>query len=168
MLFERGGVVESLRQYILSAASGAIICGIATAFFQKSAYKKHISMLCGLFMTFTLLRPLIEIRIPELPDMNEYIRQAQSAVEEGKRISLSARKTIISQECEAYILDKAGALQVSLTAKVTVEERDGEPIPVFAEMTGAVPPEIQRQLSTVIEADMGIPEENQLWIVGGS
>lgn len=160
--------MESLRQYILSAAAGAIICGIVTAFCQKSPYKKHITMLCGLFMTFTLLRPLIDIKIPELPDLNEYTRQAQSAVEEGKRISLSAREAIISQECEAYILDKAKELQANLTAEVTVEERGGEPIPVFAEMTGAVLPEIQQQLSTMIAADLGIPKENQLWIVRGS
>lgn len=168
MLFERGRVVDGLRQYILSAAAGALICGIVTAFCQKGAYKKHVSMLCGLFMTFTLLRPLIGIKIPELPDLNEYFSQAESAVEEGKRISLSAQKTIISQECETYILDKAEELQVSLTADVTVEERGGKPIPVFVEMTGAVLPEIQQQLSTVIATDLGIPKENQLWIVEGS
>ena len=168
MFFERGRVVEGLRQYILSAAAGALICGIVTAFCQKSAYKKHITMLCGLFMTFTLLRPLIGIKIPELSDLNDYISQAESAVEEGKRISLSAQKTIISQECETYILDKAKELQVSLAVDVTVEEREGEQIPVFAEMTGAVLPEIQRQLSTVIATDLGIPKENQLWIFEGS
>ena len=116
-------------------------------------------------MTFTLLRPLIGIKIPELPDLNDYISQAENAVEEGKRISLSAQKTIISQECETYILYKAKELQVSLVVDVTVEERGGEPIPVFAEMTGAVLPEIQQQLSTVIATDLGIPKENQLWIV---
>ena len=65
-------------------------------------------------------------------------------------------------------MDKAEELQVSLTADVTVEERGGEPIPVFVEMTGAVLPEIQQQLSTVIATDLGIPKENQLWIVEGS
>lgn len=168
MLFERGRVVDGLRQYILSAAAGALICGIITAFCQKGAYKKHITILCGLFMTFTLLRPLIGIKIPELPDINDYIRQAESAVEEGKRISLSAQKTIISQECETYILDKAKELQVNLTADVTVEERGGEPIPVFAEMTGSVLPEVQHKLSAVIAVDLGIPKENQLWIIEAS
>ena len=168
MFFERGRVVDSLRQYILSAAAGALICGIVTAFCQKSAYKKHITMLCGLFMTFTLLRPLIGIKIPELPDLNEYFRQAESAVEEGKRISLSAQKTIISQECETYILDKAKELQVDLAVSVTVDERGGEPVPVFAEITGAIQSETQYQLSTVIESDLGIQRENQLWITGRS
>lgn len=168
MLFERGRVVDGLRQYILSAAAGALICGIITAFCQKGAYKKHITILCGLFMTFTLLRPLIGIKIPELPDINDYIRQAESAVEEGKRISLSAQKTIISQECETYILDKAKEFQVNLTADVTVEERGGEPIPVFAEMTGSVLPEVQHKLSAVIAVDLGIPKENQLWIIEAS
>ena len=160
--------MEAIRQYILSAAAGALICGIVTALCQKSPYKKHVTMLCGLFMTFTMLRPLIGISIPELPDLNAYISQAENAVEEGKRISLTAQKAIISQECETYILDKAKELQVNLTADVTVEERGGEPIPVFAEMTGAVLPEIQQQLSTVIATDLGIPKENQLWIVEGS
>ena len=160
--------MDGLRQYILSAAAGALICGIITAFCQKGAYKKHITILCGLFMTFTLLRPLIGIKIPELPDLNEYFSQAESAVEEGKRISLSAQKTIISQECETYILDKAKELQVNLTADVTVEERGGEPIPVFAEMTGSVLPEVQHKLSAVIAVDLGIPKENQLWIIEAS
>lgn len=165
MFLERGRVVEGLRQYILSAAAGALVCGIVTAFCQKSVYKKHVAMLCGMFMTFTLLKPLIGIRIPELPDLNDYISQAESAVEEGKRIALSERITIISQECETYILDKAKELQADLTVEVTVEEKDGEPIPVFAEVSGTVLPEVQQRLSAVIATDLGITKENQLWIV---
>ena len=118
-----------------------------------------------MFMTFTLLKPLIGIRIPELPDLNDYISQAESAVEEGKRIALSERITIISQECETYILDKAKELQADLTVEVTVEEKDGEPIPVFAEVSGTVLPEVQQRLSAVIATDLGITKENQLWIV---
>ena len=160
--------MEAIRQYILSAAAGALICGIVTALCQKSPYKKHVTMLCGLFMTFTMLRPLIGISIPELPDLNAYISQAENAVEEGKRISLTAQKAIISQECETYILDKAKELQVDLAVNVTVDEREGEPVPVFAEMTGTIQSEIQHQLSTVIETDLGIQKENQLWIAGES
>ena len=160
--------MEAIRQYILSAATGALICGIVTAFCRDSPYKKHVTMLCGLFMTVTLLRPLIGISFPELPDLNAYISQAENAAEEGKRISLEAQKAIISQECEAYILDKAKELQVDLAVSVTVDERGGKPVPVFAEITGAIQSETQYQLSTVIESDLGIQRENQLWITGRS
>lgn len=160
--------MDSLRQFILSAAAGAFVCGIVTSFFQKSAYKNHVNLLCGLFVTFTLLRPLIGIQIPELPDIKDFLRQADSAAEEGKRIAASAEKTIISQECETYILDKAEDLNANLTADVTVEERDGELVPVFIALNGDTLPEIQQQLSAVIEADLGIPKENQLWTIKGS
>ena len=160
--------MEAIRQYILSAATGALLCGIVTAFCRDSPYKKHVTMLCGLFMTITLLRPLIGIGFPELPDLNAYISQAENAVEEGKRISLAAQKAIISQECETYILDKAKELQVDLAVNVTVDKREGEPVPVFAEMIGTIQSEIQYQLSRIIETDLGIQKENQLWIAGES
>ena len=65
-------------------------------------------------------------------------------------------------------MDKAKELQVDLAVSVTVDERGGEPVPVFAEITGAIQSETQYQLSTVIESDLGIQRENQLWITGRS
>lgn len=153
-----------LRPYILSLVAGAIICGIITAINPKSSSKKYFNFICGLFLTVTLLRPIVGIRLPELPDLNEYISQAENITAEGKRISLSSQEKIILQECETYILDKAEELQMTLSVKVTIGEREGKPVPVQAEMIGIFSDESQQCLSEIIADDLGVSGENQEWI----
>ena len=69
--------------------------------------------------------------------------------------------TLIESETEAYILDKAARMGLTVRIKVGTEENsEGVPVPVSAELTGTP----SRELSCWIEAELGIPVERQVWL----
>ena len=69
--------------------------------------------------------------------------------------------TLIESETEAYILDKAARMGLTVRIKVGTEENsEGVPVPVSAELTGTP----SRELSRWIEAELGIPVERQVWL----
>ena len=81
-------------------------------------------------------------------------------------MSTGAMIAIIKEETEAYILDKAASLGVTLSVEVMVE--DGN-VPRLSgvQLSGQVSPYARQQLSTWISNDLGISKENQKWIGSG-
>lgn len=156
--------MEEIRRYIISVTVAALASGIALSLCAKSIYKKEITMICGLFMICTLLHPLLGVSLPELPDLDTYLQQAEAAAQEGKRISDEAQCDIISEECQSYIVDKGSDLQETLSVSVTVENIDGSFLPVYAEIYGCSSVKNKEILSKVITDDLGIQKENQRWI----
>ena len=68
----------------------------------------------------------------------------------------------IKAQTEAYILDKAAALEVTLLVEV---EMSDEPIPVpcGVRLAGDVSPHAKNKLSGIITEDLGIEKERQQW-----
>ena len=67
---------------------------------------------------------------------------------------------LISQQTEAYILDKAGELGLEVTVRVeTRTEGNGIPVPWSAELTGSW----SQALASALETELGIPAERQVW-----
>lgn len=119
-------------------------------------------------MTCTLLRPLLGLPIPELPNLEDYLYQADVVVQEGAQSASRAQQAIISQKCAAYILDRGAELHEDLSAEVTVENRNEALCLVSAEIRGCISQENKEILSQLIAKDLGIQKENQLWICEGS
>ena len=68
--------------------------------------------------------------------------------------------SIIAEQTEAYILDKAGELGLEVTVRVeTRTEGNGIPVPWSAELTGAQ----SEALASALETELGIPAERQVW-----
>lgn len=68
---------------------------------------------------------------------------------------------IIKVEAEAYILDKAAAMNVSLEVSVTVE--GDPPVPAAAQLSGEVSPYAKQQLEKILWEDLGISKEYLEW-----
>jgi hypothetical protein len=119
-----------------------------------------IKLLSGLFMMFTLLSPLLSVRLKEFTqhweDLSLY---ADSAVSEGLSLAQAERETIIIQQAEAYILQKADSLGVELSAEVLLS--DG--IPDAVNISGAASPYVKMQLGKWISDNLGIKAEAQYW-----
>ena len=78
-------------------------------------------------------------------------------------MSADAIRQLIIQETEAYILNKAGLLGMDIRADVELSE--GEyPVPERAVIRGNWTDSQKSQLSAMLEAELGIPEEDQRWM----
>ena len=71
------------------------------------------------------------------------------------------RAEIIKQRTEAYILDRASAMDAQIKVSVSLG-KDG--IPKSVRITGRISPMNRSRLTDVIAADLGIPREQQEWI----
>lgn len=156
--------MDGIRQYLLSITAAAIICSILMSFLgKKGMYSSVIRMLCGLFMAFTMISPVMRIRLKDFERyFGELHFEANSAVSWGIQTAEEATAEFIKDKTETYILDKASSMGLSIKAEVRLEEeRDRTPCSVLIE--GKVAPYAKMQLQTWLKEELGVPEENQIW-----
>lgn len=157
--------MASVREYLLTVAAAAIICALAKQIVgEKSASGKIVKVVSGVFLTVTLLTPLINIRLDDLESYFEDTRSmAASATEQGVNMASDAMGEIIKQKTEAYILDEAKSLGMEIAVEVRLRDSD-PPVPCQVTITGTVSPYKKTALCRYIENNLGIPQECQQWI----
>lgn len=150
-----------VREYLLSVTCAAFLCAIIRS---VAGEKGQIRLLCGIFLGITVIRPLGQIRLSDyLPASGELSAQAALAAQSGEEYSYRSMADIISDRTEAYILDKASDWGVSLRVEVTAEG-DVIPAPVSVRIWGNVSPYIKGLLQDMIQTDLGITTEAQIWM----
>ena len=154
--------MEAVRQYIISVTAAAILCGILTAMVGGKQIKPVWKLIAGIFLTLTAVKPLADIDLGSVPTLAEtYSLQAEAAVLEGETMLNSQRQGIIKSRLEAYILDKAKAIGVTLTVDVSLDDKS---LPVSVRLSGDVSPGAKSRLQSIIAVDLGIPKEAQIWV----
>lgn len=149
-------------QYVVSVTAASLVCGVVVSMSQKNNAQPILKLICGLFLAFTVIKPITQIDLTELSEVSApYSEEAVMAAALGEKLSRESAADIIKAETEAYILDKAAARKVSLKVEVTV---DGDPpVPTAVRITGEVSPYAKQQLETILWEDLGISKENQQW-----
>lgn len=156
--------MDGIRGYFLCVVAAAIICAVAGSLSIKGTSKAVVKLISGIFLTFTVIRPLAQLDLDDASAfLPSYSREAEAASAEGEFFANEALADIIKAESEAYILDKAAALNAALSVEVTVSDAE-MPLPVSARLHGNVSPYVRQRLQSVISQDLGIPEEEQLWM----
>ncbi len=155
--------MEGLRQYILSVTAASLICGVASGLVRGAGAKELIRLLCGLILALAAVRPLTKVELSQIPNsFSAYREEGAAAADAGEKDSREALAALIKAETEAYILDKAAALNAAITVEVTLT--DGElPLPAAAVLEGSVTAYARQQLETILQEDLGIPKERQQW-----
>lgn len=153
-----------MRQYLLSIVGAAIICSIAKNISnEKTLSGAMLRLVAGIIMTVTVLAPVVNLDLNDLPLMTtNFMNEASAIAAEGEEMAASARNAIISDRAEAYILDKAAAFGAALEVEVTIS--DGTMMPEGARIKGAISPYAKLQLQRIMEQDLQIAKENQQWI----
>lgn len=153
-----------LGAYILSVTAAALACAIATKLLGKQGTAASVGkILVGLFLLFCLISPLHQMGLADLPDWPENFAQAgKAAASEGEAISKAALAQVIKTRTEAYIVNKASALQADITVELTLSS-DALPVPVSVTISGSISPYAKGQLQRILEEDLGIGKEAQTW-----
>ncbi len=157
--------MEGLQQYLLSVTGAAMICGVVLRLLpQKGTAATMGKMLAGIFLAFTVIRPLGAFQIGKLEDFTADLQaEAADAVAAGQADTVSSLQSIIKDQCEAYILDKAHDLGLQLTVEITLSS-DDLPVPVAVRLQGNAGPYARSRLETILQDDLGISKEHQVWI----
>ena len=155
--------MDGIRQYLLTVITAAVLCGILEAIpAQKGSGNAVRKLICGLFLTVTVAAPLTRLDFTQwIPEEALWNQDGSDMAAAGAEAAAIERNAIIKSAAETYILDKAAALEVSLTAEVTVSE-DGTPESVI--LSGVLSPYARQVLSNTIASDLAIAKERQKWI----
>ena len=154
-------MMEAVRAWLTSLVLVSLLLSVAQSLIPEGTLRRAASFTGGLILLFALLRPVLGADLERLEvDLSDY----QTAVEE-RQAELAAAQTeamasIIAEQTEAYIWDKAGELGLEVTVRVeTRTEGNGIPVPWSAELTG---PRTEA-LASYLETELGIPAERQVW-----
>lgn len=156
--------MEALRQYVLSVVAAAFLCGILLSLLPKGSIRELVKLGCGFLLAITVLGPISRLDVSSMTDMGIWFSEdAEEASSLGEHYSQKQLRSIIKAETEAYILDKAAELGADVTAEVTLSA-DAVPVPVGVQISGQASPYARNLLRSILEDDLGITKENQLWI----
>ena len=153
---------EFLRSWILGLGGAAVFCAVMTEICPKGQVKTVVKMLCGMVMSLALISPLLSLDMDSYSlNLAKYRREGEAIAGEAQDAANAWSRTIIEEECRAYILDKAALLGMELPdASVTLKwSSEGFWYPVEC----SLPVPYHPGLSSAIESGLGIGPESQKW-----
>ena len=155
--------MAALGEYIVSVTVTALLTGIVSGFLKETPGEKYGKLVCNLVLLMAVLRPAAQWQAWKLPETAFPAADGSSLISDAWYDAQNALGEIIKQKSEAYILDKAAAMGLELTARVGLSS-DDPPVPVCVEITGAVSPYMKLRLEEMILEGLNIAKENQVWI----
>ena len=150
------------KQYAMSVILCALCCGILMNLITDARRKRIIQSICGTVLAISVLSPLSNIQIDRF--LRQNITAADSAerfISIGKQSAIEARHQYIKDTCEAYISNRASAMDTALSVYISLDENM---IPAFAQLHGDYTHNAQQELESILETELGITKENQVWI----
>lgn len=156
--------MEEIRQYILSVAAAAILCAILRQCFpEKSMTASLLKLVSGIFLAFVVISPVKQVELGSLSVyFGEFTLEGEALAAEGENLSSEAMARIIKEQTEAYILDKAEALNADISVEVGLSGGN-PPVPKSVRITGPVSPYAKSVLETLLAEELGIAKEDQSW-----
>ena len=164
LLYEGCFVVDSIRQYLLSIISAALVAGLILRLINiKTAHGTLIKIITGIFVLSTVIAPWAKLRLDDFLFYFDNIEaDAEREVLKGEEASDAAVRSIIKEQVETYILEKASSMGTQLTITVSLSA-DNPPLPISIKIKGDASPYTKMKLKQIIENDIGIPEDRQIW-----
>ena len=162
-------MAEVLRSWIITIVSTAAFCALIITVTPKGRVYGAIKLICGLSMIIAIVSPLIDLDFSAYSEkLMKYGDSARELTDGAEEYGDKLNRTFIEDKCAAYILDKAENCgvypdEVSVAAEWSM---DGYWYPVSAYMRCDCSDELRNRLSGVIEAELGISEERQVWSCG--
>ncbi len=155
-------MTEILGKWVLGLSGAAVFCAAMLELCPKGPVKNVVKTLCGMVMAVALVSPLVYSEMPSYSmNLAKYRAIGEKAASAGLEETNSLSRTIIEEECRAYILDKGKALEADITDAAVGLKWSGEGFwyPVECEIEG----KYHSGLAAAISGELGIGEEKQKW-----
>ena len=123
-----------------------------------------IHALCGVFLTITAIRPLLSFQISDISNVSwPYHTEAEKITTDALQEAEEARDTIIIDQLQAYIMDKAASLGAQIDVEILLTEENNS-LPCGVILKGNISPYGKKRLAEILESDLGIKREAQQWM----
>ena len=157
--------MEELRGYVLRLIAAAVVSGAVIRLLKGNGAACTIAkLLCGIFLVYCAVKPIPQLGLIDLSSVSTQMHlEAEDAAVWGEKEAKAALVQSITQQTQAYILEKAKEMNVDLVVQVEVSE-DDMPMPESVCLTGKISPYARNKLSDMIARELGIEKENQTWI----
>ena len=154
--------MNAIRDYLISIAAVSMITGIVVGITKRSGTVSAIvKLLAGLFVSVTVLYPLVDIRLSGAQYYFEQLSiDADGAASAGQFAAEVEMKELILERCRTYICEKAKTLGADIEVDIYLDDL----VPSSVQISGAVSPHVKQQLSNYITTNLGISLEDQQWI----
>ena len=153
--------MEFVQQWLLGVVACALLVSASAQLCPEGSMRSVVRFTGGLLLLCAMLRPLTRLELTGLAwsggAYSEALAQANIELRAAEENALSDG---IAAGLASYIEDKAGSLGAEVHATVTVETRDGVPVPMGVTLRGAY----SEALSSLVERDLGVTKEHQQWI----
>lgn len=154
----------TIGRYILSVVCLVIVCGVLQLLLQDGSVTSVVKIVCGLAVIVAVLSPLIYGKTDKwMIRFEDLVQNGSSVVSEGQIIASNMYKQHIKEKTESYIIAKASALGADISIDIELaSEYPNSPDELT--LKGNISPYAKQQLCKYLVEELGVPEENQLWI----
>lgn len=156
-----------MREALRQLCGLSLFCGIALGLMPEGGVKKAAAIACSVVLIMTVLMPLSKIDLGDYSlELAKYREMGEALAEKGQETRDGMNRTVIQQECEAYIMDKAtklgiGVREVKISAQWNTE---GVWVPNHVTLVSNCEESEKQHLSDMILSELGISTENQEWL----
>jgi len=156
--------LQGVKGYLFSILATAIIVSISISLSSKQkAISGLIKTIGSVVLIITIAYPLVNLKEADLSShWSSFQIDANSIIEDAKDKTAKETASIISDEIQTYIKDKARTYGAEVHAVVSLTEPENI-IPDTVIIEGQVSPYTKSVLQKIIVNDLGIAEEKQIW-----
>lgn len=149
------------KEYVLTIIGCVYFCGIIGHLVTDLRHKRVVQLVSGTFLAITVLGPLSTVDISTYMDFEIEAFSPEQYVDIGKQAARNAQEQCIRETCESYISSKATELGMSVLPEVHLNEMME---PFIVRIYGQSDSMRQQELEMILEEDLGVTKENQVWI----
>ena len=154
-------MIAAVRAWLTSVVAASLLLAAVETLLPDGTLQRIASFIGGLILLAVLLQPLENLELTGIAwDFSRYQEDVASRKRELDEAGEALLAEGIASRTEAYILDKAAALDLAVSVQVeTAPSAQGVPLPESVTISGERSPE----LASYIEQELGIPQERQVW-----
>lgn len=159
-------MIEALGNWMLGIVGASFLAAAVQVLAPEGSAKRVAVFTAGIAIIIAFLSFRGGIDLDSFSeDIASYRYESQEMTEEVNDVNNKLTRSIIEEETSSYILDKGNETGMELSAvDVTARWSDGGYwYPDAAAVSGSFTEEQKSGLSEYMEAELGIPRENQSW-----
>lgn len=154
-----------MKAYLIEITAAAILAALIRKLAPKSGAGRGARLGAGLLVLLCLLQPLGRFyRDGTALFSRDWGQVDPMASDEVSREANRLMESLITQQAEAYVLDKARAMGLKAEVTVKVHLEDRYPVPWAVTIRGSPTGQQKSALETEIQDALGIPPERQEWL----
>lgn len=151
---------------ILELCALSLLCGAALSLTPEGSVKRVMNILCSVVLIIALVRPVMELDFSAYAlELAKYEQREEEFLKNNQELNDRLNRLVIQEGYETYIRDKAeklGAGSVDITVGLQWST-EGLWVPYRLEGSCTADESTIKQLSGLIETELGIPMDRQCW-----